>query len=68
METPDDGIFEPDTSCQIPSIEICDTGWGEGRKPTPEENQERIFKLETDVEEIRKDIDELKTHPLCSMD
>ena len=31
-----------------------------GRKPTPEENQERIFKLETDVEEIRKDIDEIK--------
>ena len=68
VETPDDGIFKPDTSSQVPSIEICDTGWGAGRRPTPEENQDRIFKLETDVEEIRKDIDILKTNSLNSMD
>ena len=40
-----------------------------GRKPTPEENQERIFKLETDVEEIKKDIDIIiKKNTLNTMD
>ena len=38
------------------------------RRPTPEENQERIFKLETDVEEIRKDIHILKANSLNNMD
>ena len=58
-QSPDE-IFKPESSLQAGSIEICDTGYGMGRRPTPEENQERIFKLETDVEEIRKDIDEIK--------
>ena len=58
--SPDDGIFKPDTLPQIGGVEICDTGFGTGRKPTPEENQERIFKLETDVEEIKKDVDDIK--------
>ena len=66
-QSPDE-IFKPENSLQTGSIEECTTGWGAGRKPTPEENQERIFKLETDVEEIRKDIDELKTNTLSSMD
>ena len=57
--SPDD-IFKPETYLQAGSVEICDTGFGMGRKPTPEENQERIFKLETDVEEIKKDIDDVK--------
>ena len=63
-----DEIFKPETYLQAGSIEICDTGYGMGRKPTPEENQERIFKLETDVEEIRKEIDIIKRNSLSSMD
>ena len=55
-------IFRPENYLQAGSIEECTTGWSEGRKPTPEENQERIFKLETDVEEIRKDIEDIKEH------
>ena len=66
--TPDDHIFKPDTTYQLGSIEDCTTGWSVGRKPTPEENQERIFKLETDVEAMRKDIAELKIHELSGMD
>ena len=66
-QSPDE-IFKPENSLQAGSIEICDTGYGMGRRPTHEENQERIFKLETDVEEIRKDIDILKTNNLSSMD
>ena len=57
--TPDgNDVFKQDN--QLGSVEICDTGFGIGRKPTPEENQERIFKLETDVEEMKKDIDDIK--------
>ena len=33
-----------------------------GRKPTPEENQERIFKLENDVGEIKEDVEKLKNN------
>ena len=66
-QSPDE-IFKPENQLQTGSIEECTTGWGAGRRPTPEENQERIFRLETDVEEIRKDIDELKTNTLSSMD
>ena len=66
-QSPDE-IFKPENSLQTGSIEECTTGWGAGRRPTPEENQERIFRLETDVEEIRKEIDELKTNTLSSMD
>ena len=29
--SPDDGIFKPDKTNQIGSVEICDTGWGEER-------------------------------------
>ena len=52
-QSPDE-IFKPENQLQAGSIEICDTGFGIGRKPTPEEHQERIFKLETNVEEIKK--------------
>ena len=58
-QSPDE-IFKPENTLQAGSIENCTTGWSAGRKPTPEENQERIFKLETDVEEIKKDIDDIK--------
>ena len=53
VETPDDGIFKPDTTHQIGSIEICDTGFG-GHKVTPEQNEERIDNIETEIEEVKK--------------
>ena len=53
---------------QLGSVEICDTGFGIGRKPTPEENQERIFKLETDVERIDKDVSQLKQNNMNLLD
>ena len=65
--TPDgNDVFKQDN--QLGSVEICDTGFGIGRKPTPEENQERIFKLETDVERIDKDVEQLKHNNLNIMD
>ena len=66
-QSPDE-IFKPENTLQTGSIEICDTGYGMGRKPTPEENQERIFKLETDVEEIKKDIEVINKNLLNTMD
>ena len=66
-QSPDE-IFKPEHYLREGSIEICDTGFGIGRKPTPEENQERIFKLETDIEEIRKDIDEIRKNTLNNVD
>ena len=66
-QSPDE-IFKPENYLQAGSIEECTTGWSDGRRPTPEENQERIFKLETDVEEIRKDIHILKANSLNNMD
>ena len=67
METPDDGIFKPDTSHQIGSIEICDTGFG-SHTVTPEQNEELIDKIETDMKEMKKDISELKINSLSIMD
>ena len=67
VETPDDGIFKPGTTYQIGSVEICDTGFG-SHKITPEENEERIDKIETEMKEMKKDIAELKTNSLGSMD
>ena len=55
-----DEIFKPENQLQAGSIEICDTGFGISRRPTPEENQERIFKLETEIEEIKKDMYEIR--------
>ena len=37
-------------------------------EPTPEENQERIFKSETEIEEIKKDIYEIRKNNLNTMD
>ena len=58
--TPDDGIFEGALD-QIGSVEICDMGWGQ-KKVTPEECEQRIEKLETDVERIDKDVTILKNN------
>ena len=54
-----DVIFKPESALQHGSIEICDTGFGSNRI-TPEELDERIDKLETSVEEVKKDVDELR--------
>ena len=67
VETPDDNIFKPDTTHQIGSIEICDVGWGT-HKVTPEQNEERIDKIETEMKEMKKDITELKTNGLSMLD
>ena len=42
-------FFEEGAVEQIGSVEICDTGWGQ-KEVTPEECEQRIEKLETDVE------------------
>ena len=53
-QSPDD-IFKPEGNKQVGSIEICDTGWGP-KIMTPEELEERVDRLETDDDEIKKDI------------
>ena len=55
--SPDD-IFKPDNNLQAGSIEICHTGWGKSQI-TPEELEERIEKLETDITLMKKDIDDI---------
>ena len=51
--TPDDNIFTPEQN-QLGSVAVCDTGWGRGKQITPEELEERVEKLETDVDELKK--------------
>ena len=50
--SPDD-IFKPDTNLQEGSVEICSTGWAKSQI-TPEELEERVEKLETDVDLLKK--------------
>ena len=60
-QSPDD-IFKPEENRQIGSVEICDTGWNnKENRITPEELEERVEKLETDVDEIKKDINIINT-------
>ena len=60
-QSPDD-IFKPEEYRQIGSVEICDTGWNsKENRITPEELEERVEKLETDVDEIKKDINIINT-------
>ena len=51
------GIFQSDG--QMGSVEICETGWGKGRTPTPEELEERVEKIETDIDLIKEDIEDI---------
>ena len=53
--SPDD-IFKADNESQKGSVEICDTGWGKSQI-TPEELEERIEKIETDIDLMKKDIE-----------
>ena len=55
--SPDD-IFKPDSDLQAGSVEICNAGWGETRI-TPEELEQRVEKLETDIDLIKKDIEDI---------
>ena len=61
-QSPDE-IFkaETETETQLGSVEICSTGWGQ-TQVTPEELEEKIDKLETDVERIDKDVTILKNN------
>ena len=55
--SPDD-IFKADTNLQTGGVEICDTGWGKSQI-TPEELEERVEKIETDIDLIKKDIEDI---------
>ena len=57
--TSPDEIFKPENVLQSGSVEICDTGWG-SKSITPEELEERVDKLETSLDEIKKDVEEVK--------
>ena len=63
--SPDD-IFKPDNNLQEGSVEICSTGWGKSQI-TPEELEERVEKLETDVDLLKKDIED-KNKPKSKLD
>ena len=60
--SPDD-IFKPDTNLQEGSVEICSTGWGKSQI-TPEELEERIEKLETDVDLLKKDVEDMNSYKI----
>ena len=64
--SPDD-IFKPDNNLQAGSIEICDTGWGKSHI-TPEELEERVDKIETDIDLIKKDIEDINNNNKIKMD
>ena len=66
-QSPDE-IFKPENTLQRGSVELCDTGWGKGRTPTPEELEERIEKCETDIVEMKKDINIINDKNLHTMD
>ena len=55
--SPDD-IFKADTNLQTGSVEICDTGWGKSQI-TPEELEERVQKIETGTDLVKKDIEDI---------
>ena len=57
--SPDEtGIFQSDM--QKGSVEACSTGWNDKEnRITPEELEERLEKLETDVDLMKKDIDDI---------
>ena len=50
-----DEIFRTDEAEQTGSVAICDTGWGQSQV-TPEELEDKIDKLETEVERIDKNV------------
>ena len=62
--SPDD-IFKPDTNLQEGSVEICDTGWSSKEsRITPEQLEERVEKLETDVDLLKKDVEDINSYKI----
>ena len=58
--SPDD-IFKQDSNLQAGSVEICSTGWDDKQQRiTPEEVEEQVDVLRTDVKEIKEDVEKLK--------
>ena len=57
--SPDEtGIFQSDM--QNGNVEVCSTGWNDKEnRITPEELEERLENLETDVDLMKKDIDDI---------
>ena len=57
--SPDEtGIFTNDT--QAGSVEICSTGWNyKENRITPEELEERVERIETDIDLMKKDINNI---------
>ena len=62
LVSPDEtGIFQSDM--QNGSVEICSTGWNDKEnRITPEELEERLEKLETDVDLMKKDIEDINKY------
>ena len=54
-----DEIFRTDEADQTGSVAICDTGWGQSQV-TPEELEDKVDKLESEVGRIDKHITILK--------
>ena len=66
--SPDEtGIFQSDK--QMGSVEICDTGWNvRQNRITPEEVEEQVDVLRTEVREIKEDVENLKNNTLNIME
>ena len=54
--TSPDVSFRPENVLRSGSVEICDTGWA------PEELEERVDRLESSVEEIKNDVEDVMLH------
>ena len=65
--SPDDGIFKPEQIKQTGSIEICDTGWGK-KIITPEECDEKIEELREKVDDVQRDVEQLKQNNINLLD
>ena len=64
--TPDNNIFKPEEN-QLGSVAVCDTGWG-SKQITPEELEQRVDKLETDIGKIEEEVDIIKKNTFNSLD
>ena len=55
--TPSNDIFKPDQTGA--SVAICDTGWGNGRAPTPEECEQQIEKNANDIKDLKDRLEKI---------
>ena len=65
--SPDDGIYKPEKTNQVGSVEICYTEWGD-KGITREECDEKIEELREEVEDVKGDVEQLKSHSLSFLD